>query len=117
VRIVNYKDKPTYSIWLQFDNMSQGENTYIIGQANGMHFSDGPDNPYAIVRICDEINPCKVYYSSENSGTIEITRFDYDNGIYSGIFGCTLYNIDNPEEIIEVTDGRFDIKIATLNNE
>jgi large conductance mechanosensitive channel len=57
----------------------------------------------------------KTYWSGNNSGTITITRFDYFNGVYSGIFNVTLYNKDNPTEIIQVTDGRFDINVATLN--
>ena len=57
----------------------------------------------------------KIYWSGNNSGTITITRFDYFNGIYSGIFSFTLYNNDNPTETINITDGRFDINVATLN--
>ena len=60
----------------------------------------------------------KTYWSSTNSGIIKITRSDLATGIsiYSGTFSCTLYNKDNPSETIQVTDGRFDINVATLNH-
>jgi len=117
VRIVNHRDRPTYSIWLQIDDMSDGEGAYPFGQANGLYFMDGPNNPFAIVMYYDGVNVAKTYYSSENSGNINITQFDYYNGIYSGTFNLTLYNKDNPTDTIEITEGRFDIRIATLNQD
>lgn len=57
----------------------------------------------------------KTFWSGSNSGIIQITRFDYFNGIYSGTFNGILYNKDIPTEKIQITDGRFDIKISTLN--
>lgn len=56
----------------------------------------------------------KWYCSIENTGTLTITRYDYDNRIFSGIFNCSAVNRDNPDDIIEITQGRFDIKWDTL---
>ena len=49
------------------------------------------------------------YISYENSGTITFTKIDEIKGIISGIFSLKLKNKDNETEIIEITDGRFDI--------
>ncbi len=117
VRIVNFVDRPTYSLWLQINDMSQQTGDYIIGQANGMYFADGPSNPFIVAQYYDGENLSKTYYSAPNAGTVTITHFDYENGIYSGVFNATLYNKDNPEDTIQVTDGRFDIGVATLNQD
>ncbi|QTE24296.1 hypothetical protein [Polaribacter cellanae] len=54
------------------------------------------------------------YISDINTGTITITRFD--NNIISGVFSkLTLVNIDSPNDIIEITNGRFDINLNTVN--
>jgi hypothetical protein len=115
LEIANKRDSNSAGVILYLRNMSRGNGDYIVDQSNGELYVDGPNNNQIIAGIkMDGIN--KTYYSSPNSGMIKITRFDYFNGIYSGIFNATLYNKDNPSEIIQVTDGRFDIKIATLNN-
>uniref|UniRef100_UPI00404A277C hypothetical protein n=1 Tax=Flavobacterium sp. TaxID=239 RepID=UPI00404A277C len=105
-----------YGIYIHINNMEIGIGNFIVGQSNGESFADGPNNPQIIVSEYDgTVYTGKSYYSSSNSGTITITRFDYPNGIYSGIFSCILYNKDNPSETIQVSEGRFDINIATLN--
>ncbi len=77
---------------------------------------DGPTNHHVIVHAYDGVNLGKVFLSGPNAGSIIINRFDYINGIYSGTFNLNVYNKDNPDEIMNITNGRFDIKIATLNN-
>ena len=57
----------------------------------------------------------KWYCSVENAGTLRITRYDLDNRILSGTFSCTMQNRDHPNERIEITQGRFDIKWDTLD--
>lgn len=115
IRIQNLKDIGGDGIYIHFNDMTQGIGNYFVGQSNGQYFAYGPNNPQIIANTYDGVNIGKTYYSGPNSGTINVTRFDYPNGIYSGTFNCTLYNKDNPSEKIQVTDGRFDIKIATLN--
>ena len=56
----------------------------------------------------------KWYCSIENTGTLTITRYDYENRVFSGIFSCKAVNRDNPDDIVEITQGRFDIKWDTL---
>jgi hypothetical protein len=114
LEIANKKDPNSAGIVLWIKDMQQGIGNYPVNQSNGELYIDGPNNNQIIAGI-EENGVQKTYWSSNNSGTITITRFDYLNGIRSGIFNVTLYNKDNPTEIIQVTDGRFDINVATLN--
>jgi len=114
LEIANKRDPNSAGIVLWIKDMQQGIGNYIINQSNGELYADGPNNNQVIAGI-KENGVQKTYWSGNNAGTITITRFDYLNGIRSGIFNVTLYNKDNPTEIIQVTDGRFDINIATLN--
>lgn len=57
----------------------------------------------------------KWYCSIENTGTLTITRYDYENRIFSGTFSCKAVNRDNPDDIVDITQGRFDIKWDTLS--
>ena len=116
--IQNLKNKKgiDYTIYVHLNNMILGAGLYNVGQSNGENYIDGPNNPQIIVNeINENVYTGKKFWSSPNSGTINITRFDYSNKIISGVFSCTLYNKDNPTETIQVTDGRFDINLVTLN--
>jgi hypothetical protein len=54
------------------------------------------------------------YYGSiEATGKIIITR--YDDEVISGTFYCKLKNDHNPNDIIEITEGRFDFDKNTIN--
>ena len=115
ITINNLEDKGlNYWIYIHINDMTMQNGIYNVQQSNG-EFLNGPNNPHIIVRETFDGVSGKTFISSPNSGTIKITRFDYLNGIYSGIFNVTLYNKDNPLETIQVTDGRFDINVATLN--
>jgi hypothetical protein len=116
IRIADLSNKGGDDIYIQINNMVLGIGNYNISQSNGDYYDDGPNNPQIIAHIYDGVNMGQTFYSEKNSGIITITRFDYPNGIYSGTFYATLYNKDNPSEKIQVKDGRFDIKIATLNH-
>ena len=62
-----------------------------------------------------KINKYAYYGSIENEGEINITKLA--GGILSGNFKGKFFRYDNPEEIIEITDGRFDINGFTLPNQ
>jgi hypothetical protein len=114
-KIANLRDIGGDDIYIHLNDMTLGVGNYTIGQSNGEYFVDGPNNPEIIAHVYDGVNLGKTFYSGSNAGTITITRFDYPNGIYSGIFNATLYNKDNISEKIQITDGRFDVNVATLN--
>ena len=115
ISISNLKDKGhNYWIYVHIDNLSNGVGQFTVGQSNGMFWSDASNNPQILVRETYDGISGKTYLSSPNSGTINITRFDFNtlyNSIISGTFNATLYNDSNPSEKIQVTDGRFDLKI------
>lgn len=74
--------------------------------------------PFHSYISCRAISPktgeYKFYGSYNNSGVINITRCDLDNFIYSGTFNSTLKELDG-DEVIEITEGRFDLNFKTLN--
>ncbi len=117
LEIANKSDTDGAGIILYIKNMNIGNGNYEVGQSNGELYSDGPNNNQIIASI-KENGVNKTYWSSSNSGTIKITRSDLALGIsiYSGTFNCTMYSKDNPSEIIQITDGRFDINSLTLNH-
>lgn len=98
----------------QFDE--NGEGTFIINESNCEDGIDANDNINIRCRWWDEAaQSYKWYCSTENSGTLTITRYDFDNRIVSGTFSCTVQNRDDSNDIIEITEGRFDIKWDTLD--
>lgn len=105
-----------YWIYIHLNEMNLGVGTYIVEQSNAEFYVDGPNNPQVIVRETTNGKSGRTFLSGVNSGYIIITRFDYSNKIITGTFKCTLYNEVNPSETINVTDGRFDINLATLNS-
>ncbi len=117
LQISNNKDSNSnFGVVLWIKNMSTGNGDYIVGQSNGELYSLGPNNNQIFAGITENgIN--KTFWSGQNAGIIKITRSDLGVGIsiYSGTFNCTLYNKDNPSEIIQITDGRFDINSLSLN--
>ena len=54
-----------------------------------------------------------LYGSIEGTGKITIIR--YDNEVISGTFYCKLKGYNNPNDIIEITEGRFDFNKKTIN--
>ncbi|WP_310555336.1 hypothetical protein [Flavobacterium sp.] len=116
LEIANKKDINGSGIILWIKNMQNGNGDYIVGQSNGELYADGPNNNQIIAGVTiNGVN--KTYFSSPNSGIIKILRSDLSVGtsIYSGTFNCSLYNKDNPSEVIEITEGRFDFNSLTLN--
>ena len=117
LQISNNKDpNNNFGVVLWIKNMSVGNGDYLIGQSNGEMYSLGPNNNQIFAGITEN-GTNKTYWSGLNAGIIKITRSDLGVGIsiYSGTFNCTLYNKDNPSEIIQITEGRFDFNSLTLN--
>lgn len=89
------------------------EGIYPINESNCEGNILSNQNTNLFCRWWDESTQAyKWYCSVENGGTLEILRSD--NGILSGIFNCKLINRDDPNEFIEITEGRFDINGYTL---
>jgi hypothetical protein len=94
-------------------NLKEGD--YFIGESNGNRGFHSNPWPNFYCRVLDsETQTIKRYFSVEEGGIITITRFDLDNRIVSGIFNGRAANINNPTDIIEITEGRFDINWEEL---
>ena len=81
------------------------EETYIFQNSTGVEYSL---NEVSFAHLYATINGTK-YLSYSNSGSINFTKISLSEGIYSGTFEVKLKNKNNDTDIIEITDGRFDI--------
>ena len=99
---------------------SQGLGTYVIDVSNSLRGIDGNNNNYMNCRFWSEkTNSYQNYISFDNSGIVEISNLEFEQGIkniYSGIFYSKLINVQNLNDTIEIKSGRFDIETYTLSN-
>ena len=86
-----------------------------LGQSNGNRYTASPNNNHVVLERGVKSGNVQTYLSNPTSGSIEITRFDWVSKIISGTFTFSLYNVNNSSDVIQVTDGRFDINLVTLN--
>jgi hypothetical protein len=112
INIRDYKSGNGGIIKIHFIDLHQnGEGVYTINESNCEDGIDANNNINITCRWLDEATQTyKWYCSIENAGTLNITRYDLANRIVSGTFSCTVKNKDDPSDIIEITEGRFDIK-------
>ena len=98
---------------LNFDTIGVGN--YILKESNFHKGIDSTSNTHIFFKIWDANISNYAYYGSiENQGDINVTRAS--NGIVSGNFRGKFVRNDNPNEFIQITDGRFDINTFTLSN-
>ena len=109
INVHDFASEKTGKIIIHIINLdSIGIGEYNIHESNCLDGIDSPLTNNIHCRIYDnDENKYKFFCSIENSGLINVTR--YDNGILSGTFSCTAVNRDDPTEFIEITEGRFDI--------
>jgi len=97
------------------DLHENGEGMFSINQSNCEDNVDANPTINIRCRWWDEnLQEYKWYCSMDNSGTLNILRYDFENRIVSGTFFCTVQNREDSNDIIEITQGRFDIKWNTL---
>ncbi len=106
--IKNYKNGGFVHMYIR--KLDDNKVIYNIEQSDGEPFEPHSNSSESQLYVAYNNN---IYISSTNSGTINITKSSYP--IISGTFSASLYNKDNPSEKINITDGRFDINVATLN--
>jgi hypothetical protein len=119
LEVRDLKSSKRASLLLHMDETdSHGIGDYIINESNGMSNIDGLDQTYLHCTVFDEqTNSYQQYVSYENSGILKITRIlvgTPTGNILSGTFSCSLRNIQNPNDEIEITSGRFDINSLTI---
>ncbi len=117
IRIQDYTGETGGILKIHITDLHQnGEGTFTIRESNCEDGIDASPSLNIHCRIIDKASQTyKWYCSMENAGTLSITRYDYENGIISGTFQCTMQNRDNSNERIEITQGRFDINGYTLD--
>ena len=112
IDFANLQDKgQSYWIYVHLNSVVNGVGNYTVGQSNAEFWSFASNNPQILVRETLNGVSGKTFLSRPNSGTIVITRFDYQNKVISGTFSATLFNQINTTESIQVKDGRFDLRI------
>jgi hypothetical protein len=121
IDIKDYKSTRTASLYIHIQGLHQnGIGEYPINQSNGFTSIDGFFHTYLHCRVFDEkTNSYQYYRSTENSGFIKILKYELIPGvkrIVSGTFSCVVINTSNPNDSIEIKDGRFDFDSATLSN-
>ena len=111
IKANNYKDSPETYIYIYIPTLKNNMKNHIVG------LSDADENSNLsnahIYSLIDLGN--RQYRSFENSGELNFSKIDITNGIYSGTFYTKLKNKDDENDIIEITDGRFDINLNTVN--
>lgn len=83
--------------------------TILLNQNTANYPSNSASYGYFVKR---RIRPLYEYITSaQNTGRVEVTRFDTDANIISGTFEFRASDKLDPTQIVTVTEGRFDVKI------
>ena len=118
--VYDYKSGNAGLLQLNIENVQNGEGEYLIKESNCQEWVGG-NPPPTINLLCrwkdEQTGKIKIYCSIENTGNLTILRYDYTNGILSGTFSCTAVNRDDPNDIIEIAEGRFDINWRTIREQ
>jgi hypothetical protein len=84
---------------------------HIVGISDANENSNLPNaHIYTLIDLGN-----RQYSSFNNSGNVTFSKIDIKKGIYSGTFSVKLKNKDDENDIIEITEGRFDINLNTVN--
>ncbi len=114
----NFKDgKPASRMIIHLQGLATiGVGEYILQPTNFLKSIDGLQQNYIYVNVFDvATNTYKYYGSYENSGKINITRYDFAGRIISGNFSGKL-RVKNGTDEIDLINGRFDLKWSTLSD-
>ena len=85
----------------------------VLHQSNFQNNIDSIPFSHVYFKIWDSAISNYAYYGSvENESYLNITRLD--SGVLSGNFNGKFVRYDDPNNFIEITDGRFDINGFTL---
>ena len=94
-----------------------GQGEYILNQSNFHKGIDSTPDNHIYFKIWDSKIKNYAYYGSVgNADKIIVTRYDFNNRIFSGRFSGKFVRYDNPNDFTIITDGRFDINWNTVQN-
>ena len=119
IDVRDYKSYRTAKILIHIQNLKQlGVGNYIIDESNGNSNIDGLNHNYIHCRVFNQnLNYYRYYGSTTASGMLTITRYEFIPGqklIISGTFSATVKSFADPNDIIQITMGRFDLDGHTL---
>ena len=114
IRMNDFKSNRTSSMTIHFtqlDSLGIGEYTILESNCYEGAFNIQTNNLQCRIYNTD-LNLYVSYCSIPNSGFINVSRFE--DGYLSGTFYCKAANVEDPDDIIDITDGRFDTYAPTL---
>lgn len=107
----NSEDNPNTYIYIYLPTLVNSPKDFIIKKSDGSERNDLPN-----AHIYCLINKGEFQYLSfENSGVLNFSKIDIVNGFYAGTFTAKLKSKDNENDVIEITEGRFDINLNSVN--
>src|SRR5688572_24442702 len=97
----NFGSSPTEAEFeLHLQNVT-GPGTYLLNQSTALYPSQSASYGYFVRR---RIRPLNEYITdAQNTGRVEVTKFDQTNNIISGTFEFRAADKDNPSDVITVT--------------
>lgn len=116
IEIVDGASVVGFQMYIHLQNFNTiGVNTYILKLSNFHNNVDSTPFNHIYFKIWDPVISNYAYYGSiEDLGEVNITR--NSGGIVSGNFKGKFVRYDNPNDYIDITEGRFDINTFTLQN-
>lgn len=114
--IRDFKSERTAKLLLHLHEVhANGTGKYTINKSNGYSSIDGLSHTYLHCKIySDEKGDYQYYNSFENSGTVQVTNYNFKEGILSGTFSASVVNSADATDTIEIKGGRFDLNGYTL---
>ena len=108
-----------FKMVLHFKNLNPfGVGQYLLSNSNFLENLDSIDADHLFFMIWnDKINSYSYYGSIEGESEINVTKYNIEPNvewIFSGNFKGKFARYDNPDDSIEITDGRFDFNLKTV---
>ncbi len=116
LKVVNYKDNGNRIDFHITDLHFNGEGIFDIDESNCEKGLLANPTINLRCRLFDDVNNTYAWYCSiSGTGSITITKYDFDNKIFASIFECSLQNENDSSDIKVLTEGRLDINWFTLS--
>jgi Family of unknown function (DUF6252) len=105
----NFSSSPTETEFEIYLNNLTGPGVYNLNTATGIFPGQTASYAYYVKRKITPLN--EWITNAQNTGTVEITKSDKVNGILSGSFSFTGSVLSGTASVLNVTEGRFDVKV------
>jgi Family of unknown function (DUF6252) len=105
----NFSSSPTETEFEIYLSNVTGPGVYNLNTATGIYPSQTASYAYYVKRKITPLN--EWITNAQFTGTVEISKSDKVNGIISGTFSFTAGELSATASALNVTEGRFDVKI------